>query len=426
MLRRVYANRRLVPFPTQTLGRKKSSEAAPTTEESNGGDLTPPPPPPPPIEGEFRTLQILPPKAIEWEKRPTPEWKKNLPPPRCTKMSTTQDWKSVWPAARMFNPAIVPLPIHMGYIERPDRYAPPDKWANAELMKIPNFLHLTPPAIKAHCQAIKKFCTPWPKELETDQDCEKHFPIEIVYRDYVHSGASIRDPRARIVNMRFKLSALPLDDHAKDKMKRILNSSVIDPRYKFETPFMKQRKRDYLKKQQEDERPRYQENTDMVTLVGKRCPLRKQNYDYVQYLLTACYFESWKIEDWEWEKTREDWERFFYDKSPSYRRVQEYQKKMDQEGKPVEGVKDYEKSLIALYDQGETHVTVHDYKKATLKMLFGKTSTEDMEIIPPPDSETAVNPPPTPHITPPWIPDSKRVLSWIKKDNPNRKKWGGF
>jgi hypothetical protein len=24
-----------------------------------------------------------------------------------------------------------------------------------------------------------------------------------------------------------------------------------------------------------------------------RCPYRKQNYDYAQYLLTALYFESW-------------------------------------------------------------------------------------------------------------------------------------
>jgi small subunit ribosomal protein S35 len=32
---------------------------------------------------------------------------------------------------------------------------PPGKFANAELMKIPNFLHLTPPAIERQCQALK-------------------------------------------------------------------------------------------------------------------------------------------------------------------------------------------------------------------------------------------------------------------------------
>jgi len=33
---------------------------------------------------------------------------------------------------------------------------PPEKYANAELMKIPNFLHLTPAHVKKHCEAIKR------------------------------------------------------------------------------------------------------------------------------------------------------------------------------------------------------------------------------------------------------------------------------
>lgn len=31
----------------------------------------------------------------------------------------------------------------------------PDKYGNLELMKIPNFLHLTPPHIKKQCAALK-------------------------------------------------------------------------------------------------------------------------------------------------------------------------------------------------------------------------------------------------------------------------------
>jgi len=31
----------------------------------------------------------------------------------------------------------------------------PGKYANAELMKIPNFLHLTPAHVKKHCEALK-------------------------------------------------------------------------------------------------------------------------------------------------------------------------------------------------------------------------------------------------------------------------------
>ena len=45
----------------------------------------------------------------------------------------------------------------------------PSKWANPELMKIPNFLHLTPPVVARHCQALGKFCTPWPQGLETEE-----------------------------------------------------------------------------------------------------------------------------------------------------------------------------------------------------------------------------------------------------------------
>jgi small subunit ribosomal protein S35 len=45
------------------------------------------------------------------------------------------------------------LPLHQGWV-KPGKTAP-GKFANAELMKIPNFLHLTPPAIKRQCEALK-------------------------------------------------------------------------------------------------------------------------------------------------------------------------------------------------------------------------------------------------------------------------------
>lgn len=70
-------------------------------------------------------------------------------------MPLGQDWASVWPVARPFNPSTVPLPIRMGYQKPHQKKAPPKKYINLELMKIPNFLHLTPPAIKKHCDAIK-------------------------------------------------------------------------------------------------------------------------------------------------------------------------------------------------------------------------------------------------------------------------------
>lgn len=72
-------------------------------------------------------------------------------------MAFDQDWHTVWPIARTFHPATVPLPVHQGFTEK--LQAAPGKFANAELMKIPNFLHLTPPAIKRHCEAIKSKTT---------------------------------------------------------------------------------------------------------------------------------------------------------------------------------------------------------------------------------------------------------------------------
>lgn len=44
---------------------------------------------------------------------------------------------------------------------------------------------------------------------------------------------------------------------------------------------------------------RYDECTDLVTLVVDRCPYRGQNMDYARYLVTALYHESWTTEPWE-------------------------------------------------------------------------------------------------------------------------------
>jgi small subunit ribosomal protein S35 len=74
-------------------------------------------------------------------------------PPRSNKMPVDQDWPSVWPVPRTFHPASVPLPLNQGWVV--PGATPPGKFANAELMKIPNFLHLTPPDIERQCQALK-------------------------------------------------------------------------------------------------------------------------------------------------------------------------------------------------------------------------------------------------------------------------------
>lgn len=118
-------------------------------------------------------------------------------------MKEGQDWGAVWPGPKTFHPSSVPLPMHQGLITTRTKVLPkPGKFVNAELMKIPNFLHLTPPVVKKQCEAIKKFCTPWPENLETSEQCEEHFPIQYITSDYCHGLPTIRNPLARIVALK--------------------------------------------------------------------------------------------------------------------------------------------------------------------------------------------------------------------------------
>jgi len=58
-----------------------------------------------------------------------------------------------------------------------------------------------------------------------------------------------------------KLESLQLDEHAKDKLLRLVKE-------------------------------RYDPSTDVLTIVADRCPLRKQNMEYANYLLTVLVTES--------------------------------------------------------------------------------------------------------------------------------------
>lgn len=100
---------------------------------------------------EFRVLNLRSVKAQQFKRRVFK--KQDVLPPRFQQMPVEQDWGAVWPGTRTFHPATVPLPMRQGYT--PKNVAPPSKYANAELMKIPNFLHLTPPVIRKQCKLIQ-------------------------------------------------------------------------------------------------------------------------------------------------------------------------------------------------------------------------------------------------------------------------------
>jgi len=315
------------------------------------------------IEGkeQFRTLNLFPPSRgkdilgprsrIDYDKPAFDEFQK-MKEARYGELPTDVDWTAVWPTARVFHPATVPIPVRMGYIEKEkrDRQVVPSKWVNAELMKIPNFLHLTPKHIQQHCEALKKFCTPWPEQLKTDEDCHRHFPFEYVTSDYLYASPSLRDPRTRVVVLQFKLSALDLDYHAKDKFRRLLKE-------------------------------RYDPKTDLVTITTDSCPLKTQNRDYADYIVTALYFESWKTEEWELTDMQEcDWEKMHWDRSKCKEKIavllQEYDQqlkhdpsKLEEVLKEDERVKDYQKAVSTVYVDGEKDEDWEKYGQAVKRIV---------------------------------------------------------
>lgn len=187
--------------------------------------------------------------------------------PRELGMEGDLDWPSMWPTAKTFVPSAVPLPLRQSYESKPGR-VPRQKYANTELMKIANFLHLTPIAITRHCAAIKKFCTKWPQGLDDDQEVRANFPVTYVTKDYLHSSQTIRDFRAREVKLCVNINDLNLDDRQRDKMIRLCGY-------------------------------RYNAETQIITIKTDQCPMKLQNRDYADYLMTALYFESRKCEKWE-------------------------------------------------------------------------------------------------------------------------------
>ncbi|XP_029679972.1 28S ribosomal protein S35, mitochondrial [Formica exsecta] len=294
---------------------------------------------------QFRVLELYSQKRAMQEKRKTR--KISVPPPRATDMPVDQDWPSVWPGARTFHPATVPLPLRQGYQEKG---VPPNKYANAELMKIPNFLHLTPPAIQRHCEALKQFCTKWPTTLEDKEKCTKHFPVEIITSDYCYSSPTIRDPLARIVSLQVKLSSLYLDTHAKDKLLRLLGN-------------------------------KYNPETDIITITADRCPTKKQNLEYAWYLLTAVYHESWRVEPWEAEKSIADMEYFDWDTSQSRTSlVTLYMwpiSPTDYDYETIPHATEYKIAVSDLINNGEDQYSTNKYKEAVKNLLSLKCDNKD-------------------------------------------------
>lgn len=182
------------------------------------------------------------------------------------------DWPSIFSGAKSYHPSVVPIFFRMGRLKqnKPGFALPVRALGNLQLMKIPNFFHLSSPAIERHCQALESLCTEWPQSLDLST-----VPLRITTRNYLFAGPSLYHPGSRKVKLQVYLKDLVLDDHAREKMISLVG-------------------------------PRYNPDTDELTIVADRCPTRKQNNEYAMYLLTVLYHESWKTEPWETEARNEE------------------------------------------------------------------------------------------------------------------------
>ncbi|VDL57915.1 unnamed protein product [Hymenolepis diminuta] len=211
------------------------------------------------------------------------------------------DWSNVWPCENFFSPYMFPAPIRQGHSKNlvENGGLPPAKYANAELLKIPNFLHLTPRHVEKHCHALKKLLTKWPSGLKTNADVNLHYPVEVITQSFTNSSPSIRDSRARRVTIRVQLKSLGLDERAKIKLLRMAKV------YGFERGMAQ-----------------YYSAEDVLELSSDRCPVSTQNYDYLTYVLSVLTMESKKHEAWEDEETG-SYLDFKWERSQQRKRIQD-------------------------------------------------------------------------------------------------------
>lgn len=260
-----------------------------------------------------------------------------MPSSRENRMAEDQDWTNVYPTAASFKWSAVPLSVRMGYPV--NRGIPPHKLGNAELLKIPNFLHLTPLAIKKHCAALKGFCTKWPDGLNTDELCDEHFPVAIETSDYIFSSPSLRCPKARLVQVKLKLSKLPLDKHARWKLIQLVGDL-------------------------------YNKETDELCISADRCPVKQQNLDYAMYLLSVLFHEAHITEPWEeTEQTEEDMEEYTWESGKREENLMRIKGRMhNKETSSAE--EELKTAYTQVCNNKETSESIGSYKRAVLN-LFG-------------------------------------------------------
>uniref|UniRef100_A0A671MI12 Uncharacterized protein n=1 Tax=Sinocyclocheilus anshuiensis TaxID=1608454 RepID=A0A671MI12_9TELE len=184
---------------------------------------------------------------------------------------------------------------------------------SSNVFQIPNFLHLTPVAIKKHCAALKR---------DLSSDCAYcltiHYSSCILNRDAVLMNQTLSLIKKRFLSLQVKLSSLNLDDHARKKM---------------------------LKLSEE----RYCKDTDTLTTTTDRCVIRI-------YQEKTCA----DMEEYEWEDVLEALLRM----RPLGARAEVEEGTREQ----LLG-QEYRDTVLRLKNDGETEENLQKYKEAVKKLF---------------------------------------------------------
>lgn len=98
--------------------------------------------------------------------------------------------------------------------------------------------------------------------------------------------------------------------------------------------------------------------------------MRKQNYDYGQYVLTALFHESWITEPWEETKQEADMETYYWSRNQSKvssEAILNWAQPADQPKKEVPA--EYVTSIETVINDGENEQNLFSYKQAVLNLL---------------------------------------------------------
>ena len=112
---------------------------------------------------------------------------------------------------------------------------------------------------------------------------------------------------------------------------------------------------------------RYSGETDEVTILVDRCPLKKQNYDYGVYLLTALFHECKITEDWENTKVEADMEIYEWNRNKSKETSMNVLNWLTKNN--TEPAKEYQNSVENLINEGENEYNILKYKEQVLKLV---------------------------------------------------------